>query len=77
MAETKPTEQIRCAVNDLLQRNDYTFGTVVSDLYLGPGVLVARLRRPVVIEGQWEDLDDRTADLFDLMDDHRRESGRE
>jgi hypothetical protein len=40
-------------------------------MYLGADIFVARLRRPQLVEGSWEDVD-RTVDLFDLMDEHRR-----
>ena len=69
------TRAIAKAINDLLGRNDYTEGAEVGEVYLGRDVLVAQLKRTKVIEGQWEDVD-RTADLFDLMDAHRAETGR-
>jgi hypothetical protein len=68
---SKPTLRIREALNELLQRNDHTTGREVGEMFLGPDLFVARLRRPRVIEGQWEDTE-RTVDLFDLMDDHTR-----
>ncbi len=64
------TGRVARAINDLLGRNDYTEGAEVAEVYLGRDVLVARLRRPVVIEGQCEDVE-RTVDLFDLMEMHR------
>ncbi len=69
---SKPALRIRDALNDLLQRNAHTLGKEVGEMYLGSDVFVVRLRRPLVVEGQWEDLD-RTVDLFDLMDEHRRD----
>jgi len=69
---SKPTLRIREALNDLLQRNAHTLGKEVGEMYLGSDVFVVRLRRPRVVEGQWENLD-RTVDLFDLMDQHQRD----
>lgn len=75
-AGDQPTEVIRDAVNELLRRNGRTQGAEVGEFYLGQGIFVARLVRPVVIEGQWENVEQtETADLFDLMDAHRAESG--
>ena len=71
----RPTEAIRDAVNDLARRNERTVGSVAREMFLGPELLVVRLARPVVIEGQWEDVDGRTADIFDLMDAYQAESG--
>lgn len=68
--DDKPTLRIRDALNDLLQRNAHTAGKEVGEMYLGDDVFVVRLRRPRVVEGQWQDLD-RTTDLFDLMNDWR------
>ncbi len=70
----KPTEELRRWADELLERNDYTRGAVAGEMYLGPNVLVVELRRPVIIEGQCEDVE-RTVDLFDLMDAHARERG--
>lgn len=69
---SKPTLRIREALNELLQRNDRTHEREVAEMFLGSDIFIARLRRPKVVEGTWEDLD-RTVDLFDLIDDHRRE----
>lgn len=69
---SKPTLRIREALNELLQRNDHTLGREVGEMFLGSDIFIARLRRPRVVEGDWEDLD-RTIDLLDLMDDHLRE----
>ena len=71
--DAKPTEETRQWLNELLTRNDRTAGAEVGELYLGREVFVAELRRPVVIEGECRDVD-RTVDLFDLMDAHRREA---
>lgn len=67
---TRPTEVIRRALNDLLGRNERTQGAEVDEFFLGPDIFVARLKRTKVVEGQWENVD-KTADLFDLMDEHR------
>lgn len=73
----QPTEAVRDAVNKLLTCNERTRGAVVGGrMYLGDDVLVVALARPVVIEGQWTNVEEnRTADLFDLMDMHTREAG--
>lgn len=68
---TRPTQEIREALNELLRRNSHTNGKEVGDMFLGPDIFIARLRRPQVVEGNWEDLD-RTVDLFDLIDAHQR-----
>ncbi|HEY1407585.1 MAG TPA: hypothetical protein VF434_01515 [Promineifilum sp.] len=47
-------------------------GKQVGEIYLGSDVIVARLRRPKIIEGQWKDLD-RTVDLLDLIDEHQQD----
>ena len=72
--DANPTEEAAWWLDELLHRNDYTRGGVVDALYLGRRVVVATVRRPVVIEGRWEDVE-RTADLFDLMDAHAAERG--
>lgn len=69
-----PTIAVRDALNALLARNRRTSAATVGEMYLGPGVFVAKLRRPVVIEGQWETVE-RTADIFDLMDEYQQERG--
>lgn len=70
---TRPTQGIREALNELLRRNREGENRVAGDMFLGRDVFVARLRRPRVVEGSWEDLD-RTVDLFELMEAHRREA---
>lgn len=71
---TRPTQQIREALNELLRRNAQTQDKEVAEMFLGSNIFVARLRRPlVVIEGRWETLD-RTIDLFELIDAHRQET---
>lgn len=71
----KPTEIVRDAINEMLSRNERTFGAAVGRImYLGDNWLVVPLVRPRVIEGQWEDVpESRTEDLFDLMDAYRAE----
>lgn len=68
---SRPTLDIRAALNDLLQRNDRTQDKVVGDMFLGSDIFIAQLRRPKVLEGSWENLD-RTIDLFDLIDAHQK-----
>ncbi len=71
---SKPTLRIREALNELLQRNEHTHGREVGEMFLGSDIFIARLRRPRVVEGDWEDLD-RTIDLLDLMDEHQHDDG--
>ena len=51
---SRPTLDIREALNKLLRRNDRTQGREVGDMYLGSDIFIARLRRPQVVEGDWE-----------------------
>jgi hypothetical protein len=69
---SRPTLNIRDALNELLRRNEHTRDKEVGDMYLGPDIFVARLRRPQVVEGSCEDVE-RTVDLFDLIDAHHHE----
>jgi hypothetical protein len=71
---SRPTLDIREALNELLRRNDRTQDKEVGEMYLGPDIFIARLRRPQVLEGSWQDID-RTVDLFDLIDAHQRGEG--
>ena len=71
---SRPTVDIREALNELLRRNERTRGTEVGDMYLGSDIFIARLRRPHIVEGDWKNLD-RTVDLFDLIAAHQREEG--
>jgi hypothetical protein len=71
---SRPTLDIRQALNNLLRRDERTRDREVGDMYLGSDLFVARLRRPRLIEGRFEDLD-RTIDLFDLIDAHQRGEG--
>lgn len=68
---SKPTLDIREALNELLRRNEHTQGKEVGDMYLGSDVFIAQLRRPKVVEGDWEDID-KTVDLFELIVAHQR-----
>jgi hypothetical protein len=67
---SKPTMQIREALNNWLRRTDLTAGREVGEMYLGPEIFIARLRRPQVLEGDWSEVDG-TVDLLDLIDLHR------
>lgn len=71
---SRPTLDIREALNELLRRNDRTQDREVGEMYLGPDIFIARLRRPQILEGSWQDID-RTVDLFDLIDAHQRGDG--
>lgn len=68
---SRPTLDIREALNELLRRNERTHDKEVGDMYLGSEIFVAKLRRPQVLEGSWEDID-RTIDLFDLIDAYKQ-----
>lgn len=70
---TRPTQGVREALNELLRRNREGDSRVAGDMFLGRDVFVVRLRRPAVVEGSWEDLD-RTVDLLELIEAHRREA---
>lgn len=67
--DRQPLEKLAETVNDLLVRNDRTREASAGEMYLGKDILVVRLRRPVVIEGQCRDVE-RTVDLMDLMEMH-------
>ena len=69
---SRTTIELRRVLNELLRRVEATRGKQVGEIYLGSDVIVARLRRPKIIEGQWEDLD-RTVDLLDLIDEHQQD----
>lgn len=71
---SRPTLDIREALNELLRRNDRTQDREVGDMYLGSDIFIAQLRRPQVLEGNWEDID-RTVDLFDLIEAHQKGDG--
>ena len=71
-SEERPTTEVRKAVNRLLRRNRRTEGAEVGEMYLGRDILVVRLKRPTVVEGEWRDVN-RTVDLFDLMEMHESE----
>ena len=63
---SKPTLSVREALDELLRRNEQTQGKEVGDMFLGPDIFVAVLRRRRVVEGEWATTD-RTVDLLDLM----------
>lgn len=69
---SKPTLDVREALDELLRRNEQTHGKEVGDMFLGPDIFVAVLRRRRVVEGEWESTD-RTIDLMDLMEQHDSE----
>lgn len=69
---SKPTLDVRAALEELLKRNEQTQGKEVGDMFLGPDIFVAVLRRRRVVEGEWETTD-RTVDLMDLMEQHDSE----
>lgn len=68
--ELNPTDRIRHWLGQLIARNPRAGDAEVGDMFLGQDIFVAQLKYPKVIEGQWENVD-KTADLFDLMDDHQ------
>ncbi len=72
---TRPTQGIREALNELLRRNKGTNDKVAGEMFIDRDLFVARLRRPMVVEGQWENLD-RTVDLLELIEAHRREAAK-
>jgi hypothetical protein len=67
---SRPTLDIREALNELLRRNERTRDKEVGEMYLGADIFVAHLRRPRLIEGSYQDID-RTVDLVDLIDAHQ------
>lgn len=68
----RPLLELREVLNELLRRNDRTTGAEAGEMYLGKDILVVRLRRPKVVEGEWRDLE-MTVDVMDLMDMHDNE----
>ena len=68
----RATVAVRAALNKLLKLNDYTAGAQVSELYLSKDIMIAALKRPIVIEGTCWDVVD-TIDVFDLMELHDNE----
>lgn len=86
MRQMKPTEAVAAAVAELCRRNDYTAGAEAAAVLLGQGAAVVLLRRPIVIEGQAEDVASAPAaapsaerweiNLCDLIDHHRQRHGR-
>lgn len=66
----KPTEVIKRALNELCGYNERTRGGVAGDMFLGKDIFIARIRRPRMIEGEWEDI---SMDATDLMDAWQKE----
>jgi hypothetical protein len=64
---SQATLRIREALESLLESTDQAQRREVTEMFLGPDIFVALLRRPQVLEGEWEDTE-RTVDLLDLMD---------
>ena len=64
---SKPTLSVREALDELLRQSEQANGKEVGDMFLGPDIFVAILRRRRIVEGEWETTD-RTVDLMDLMD---------
>jgi hypothetical protein len=69
---SKPTLQIKAALDELLRRNERTRDRETGEMYLGADLFIVRLRHRRVVEGEWERLD-RTIDLFDLMEQKEEE----
>lgn len=67
----KPTEVIKRALNELCSYNERTRGGVAGDMFLGKDIFIARIRRPRIIEGEWEDI---SMDATDLMDAWQQEN---
>jgi hypothetical protein len=70
---TQPTQAIAAAVDELCSRNERTAGAIATAMYLGTKYLLVELRRPVVIEGQYEDVAGPAdeLDICDLIDAFR------
>lgn len=77
MDNEKPLIVLADAVKDMCARNARTRGAVAGDVYLGERFVLVALRRPVVIDGEYSDVepDGAVVDIFDLMDDFRRAAG--
>lgn len=69
---SKPAMRVREALNELLRQNEQTSGKEVGEMYLGPEIFIARLRRPHILEGHWSEVE-RTVDLFDLIEQYQQE----
>lgn len=70
----KPTEIICDALNELCSYNDRTIGAETDAMLLGKDIFIVTLKRPRIIDGEWEDVD-RTVDMEDLIDAHKNEKG--
>lgn len=65
-----PATRIKEALGELLQYNDRTRGGVPGEMYLGNDIFVVTVKRPRVIEGEWEDVD-WTVDMMELIRLHQ------
>jgi hypothetical protein len=65
-----PTQQLQAALDDLCRRNAYPGR--VREMWLGPGLFVALITEPVVIEGECWDVEPREMDIFKLMEEWGR-----
>lgn len=74
MDNKKPMIVLADAVASICARNARTRGAVAGDVYLGERFVLVALRRPVVIDGEYCDVEPDAAvvDIFDLMDDFQR-----
>lgn len=74
MKDIKPTRALANAVNAICDCNERTRGATAGDVLLGERFVLVALRRPLVIEGECEDVaaPDGEVDIFDLMDDFQR-----
>lgn len=66
-----PAKRIKDALKELCGYNERTRGGVAGDMFLGKDVFIARIRRPRIIEGQWEDI---SVDATDLIDAWQRDN---
>jgi hypothetical protein len=62
------------AVNAMCERNERTRGAVAGEVYMGRRFVLVALRRPVVVEGEYENVAQPAGevDIFDLLDDFAR-----
>lgn len=74
MKSIQPTRALANAIDAMCERNERTRGAVAGDVLLGARFVLVTLKRPQVIDGECKDVD-ATVDIFDLMDDFRRQAG--